>query len=430
MTAINQPRYIVQPILLDGFLTNISDHSLFVDSATFRDRLSLRHLSALSIGLIGLSGFTDIVYIAVLGSDVGNHGLWFPLVLGPAAIAGFVGVVIASARLIGPLITFPFIYLGTILTAKRVGFRVGVLGIGPWIWIRRGEALERLTHHSNQLSRTGVLIVDTGYQRPSNQDTLAAYLGTAIGPLLNIFVVSPVLLVSSLIWLRGPDHLSFLGVFAAMLAAVSLLFAISAGALALRQYWLLHQSPVNASSLAAVAQSASLSLNGVRPRDVPSSLAQEMASLESDPATSARDRYLINYLLYLTAFDSGDIEGAGSRLQSALESIESLSEKERRTFLSTAVAEVYDEAAFFYAHHLNDVSAGSGWLHLSNQSALVERHQRLASEAAILYAYGDLAAARTRAIRSVESCHLSSIGDNRLILDRLQSLIEAIDERE
>ena len=430
MTASDELRHIIQPIQLDGFLTNVSDQSLFVDSAAFRDRLSLRHLSALSIGLVGLSGFTDIIYTAVLGSDGGNHGLWFPLVLGPAAIAGLVGVVIASARLIGPLITLPFIYLGTILTAKRIGYGVGVLGIGPWIWIRSGETLERLTHNSKQLSRSGMLIVDTGYQRPSNQDALAVYLGTAIGPLLNIVVISPVLVVSTLIWLRGPDHLAFVSIFAAMMAAVSLVFAISAGALALRQYWLLHQTPASVSRLAAVAQSASLSLNGVRPRDVPSSLVQEMASLESDPATSARDRYLINHLLYLTAIDTGDIEGARRRLQSALESIESLSEKVRRTFLSTVVMEVYDEAAFFYTQHLNDVGAGSGWLHRSNQSALVERHQRLASEATILYAHGDLAAARTRAIRGVECCHRSSIDDSSLILDRLQSLIAAIEEQE
>lgn len=131
------------------------------------------------------------------------------------------------------------------------------------------------------------------------------------------------------------------------------------------------------------------SMKGVRPRDYSPELLERLRAISGTPLLEVSK----SLLTYYHHFDRGEMEAARNAIESAI-----AIEKQMPEGLKQAV---YLEYAFFQAAHLSDAATARQFLQKSS-GALAEKHTILRSEAAILFAEGQPAAAREKALKAIQ----------------------------
>ncbi len=134
------------------------------------------------------------------------------------------------------------------------------------------------------------------------------------------------------------------------------------------------------------------SMKGVRPRDYSPELIERLRAIRGMPLLEASTALLI----YYHHFDRGDMEAARNAIESALALEKQLPEGLKQAF--------YLEYAFFQAAHLSDAATARQFLQKSS-GALAEKHTILRSEAAVLFAEGQPATAREKALKAIQLAH-------------------------
>jgi hypothetical protein len=107
-------------------------------------------------------------------------------------------------------------------------------------------------------------------------------------------------------------------------------------------------------------------------------------------------------MAYYHALDRGEVEAVGAHLDRALSALE----KHPRVFRPA----IFLAAAYFTARYRGDASKARGYLKESRGAVLVEPYARLRTEAAVLLAEQNWAAARARAVEALAAIQRAPSG--------------------
>ncbi len=266
---------------------------------------------------------------------------------------------------------------GHVVAGRIVGFRFGILGVGPLCLARSGETLSLRWLPPSHWGPFSLAYPTTAEHVPSRLAWCVAG-----GPLASLLIA---LLAASCVRILPPEGRHFTAWLALLSACVFLATAQPFGTGAGipsdgRRFWgLLRGDPDARSAAALVALAGSLAAGG-RPRDWDGALLDLAATVREPPAFQLESATL----LLLRALDIDDRDAARARA----EQIRRLLPRVPRWLRADAAA----EAAFWFARFERE--AGTARRLLRDAGGLGEPHRLLRARAAVLVEEGDLEAAR------------------------------------
>jgi hypothetical protein len=343
-----------------------------------------RNRPALGLWLLYLIGALEVLFILRTAVVVPAVRGLIVILIGSLVPAIYLAIALHEAGhlLAGHLVGFHFRYV-TIgpLKISRQGRRLRLSGAGRRLWFS-GFAASLPTDYHDLPRRTAVMIA--GGPIASLLQSVVAGAGiaawfqhfipfglrstaqlAALVPLLSVTGMAVVFLVSILPFRTG----------GLMTDGAKLLLLWRGGAQA-EQYCVL-------------TILAGLALAGVRPREWPAEL---IARTETPPDAPDHTTSLA-MMAYYHALDRGEVEAAAAHLERGLSALE----KHPRLFRPAVCL----AAAYFTARYRGDAAKAREYLRESKGVVLVEPYARLRTEAAILFAEQNWAAARARATEAL-----------------------------
>jgi len=302
--------------------------------------------------------------------------------------------------------------IGHLIGGLLVGFRFSLVAIGPFMVRRRGNAIR--FEWNWQLRLRGAVAATY----PPDTQNLNRRMAVAVagGPVMNALLI--LLCVPLLLWLPSDAYPTLwlflvMVVFSCVITLLSVTFVSrSMGFLCdrARLQVLLSQGQDGHRFGAALALTAA-SMSGVRPRD--------WDPLWIDQATALRDGEFDDLVAHLFAYahwlDRSDPVRAGEALSYVLD--------HRANLPPMIQPGVNLEAAYFTAWEREDTATARQWL-AEGSGGLVEAHNRLRAEAAVLLVEGQLAQARAKAEEALRLLPTAAdAGSAQLDADLLQAIL-------
>lgn len=356
---------------------------------------------ALSIVLLAASAGGGFLFATVLFSNPTMDA-----VADEVPLWAFLGILV-----LGVFLPLALHEVGHLIGGLLVGFRFALFVVGPIKIYRAGDGIRfELNRHLGLIGG-----VAASYPTDSRDLTRRMAVVTAAGPAMSVLLV---VLGAVTLWLLPPQVAPELWLLTVMVVLGSagvflgvMIPSRTSGFLTdrARLQLLLRGDAASQRSAAALAVT-SATMSGVRPRDWDRTLI-EQGIAHQDGILDDLTGHLFAYAHFL---DSGEVERAGAALDYVLA---------RATDLPGLMQPGLSlEAAYFAATHRQDAAAARQWF-AQGKGGMVDPHNRLRAEAAVLLVEGDHAAARAKAEEGLRLIHRASEpGSAVMEVDALQKI--------
>lgn len=281
------------------------------------------------------------------------------------------------------LISLPFV--------RRAGSSPFIMSLGPlrMIWVE--QSIEAgLQRRESWFSASIGIVSRPGKREVAPEGAVALHFGMAAGALVCSSVAVSLLYLS----ING-DH-DLLMIWGAFLLTAAATFELIRFA---RRYGaisdLIKPGPGRQALLAADLFNHYL-YERRPPAQWSLDLIDEFAASQPD---ALPPRAMKHYLAYVALLDRGNVVAAGERLDTATETALQAIRSGKSDGMN--LAGIFSDAAYFTAFHRGDAVRARAWLELCNELWL-DGDQRGRAEAAILFAQGDIPAARELATRLLD----------------------------
>ncbi|MBX2997597.1 MAG: hypothetical protein KF893_03730 [Caldilineaceae bacterium] len=320
---------------------------------------------------------------------------------------------------VGTLLALVLHEIGHLIGGILVGFRFALLIVGPLKIHRQGEEI-RLGWNS-QMGLFGGLAAT--YPTDTHNLVQRMVVVVAGGPAMSaLTALFSALALTLLPPLQFPALWLFLLLLAFASAGVLLAVTIpgrASGFLSDRaRLQALLSRGSTAQRQADLLAITALTMSGRRPRQWDQAVVERAMSI-GDGSVDDLAAHLFAYTHWL---DMDEVERAGSALDYVL--------ARRGTLPEMMRPGLHLEAAFFTAYHCEDASTARAWL-VQGKGGIVDAHNRLRAEAAVLLADGQAEAAAAKAAEGLAQIHRSSEPGSALAeADELRGILERAENRE
>lgn len=382
----------------------------------------------LIVTLIFLATLVFTGIISIVSGLVGNLPL---IVISVGLLIGIVGVFVGVFGLALPVLLPASYVVGLLITSKFARYEIRHVFVGPFGIVRRANGLTfTLVASSRMASGSNISTVADG-ETDLRRRELIASSGYFIGPLLvlilSVVMVTPWLLI----------HLWFpinIGLFLAELVTLAFATVLSSFLIDLQmkstRQWtrLLRQNDDVTAVLVEFLRLRTVHFFNRRPREWDSETISVVASQADHRAIPHAIRMSICVTGYRHDLDKGNLDRAWQHLSGGIALFDSLTHKERIVGFHTTPLTIFDEAAYFHGYHRRDAFTALTWLNRANEESFAERHIRLRAEAAVLFANGNLDAAKDRAKRALELLDQAlEPGNAKAYEDWLRAMIRSVE---
>jgi hypothetical protein len=331
-------------------------------------------------------------------------------------VASAVGWPVVLAGLVAAYILAVVIHeLGHALAGWSVGYRLFQLAIGPLVFHRTPRGLVA------QLRRTPAIFGGLCVSVPLDDHDLRRrdaimVAGGSLANLLTALVVAVSLMFLPALPALADTLLRMFGLLSAVIG-LSELIPLQSNGLSSdgEQLRRLARSGASAGRTTAIRLVYGSLMADVRPRELPEAIIRRAIGTPD----GSTEHVMGTFMAFIWAMDQGRLGEAGSYLDQTLAGLAQLP--------PLLQGGIYIEAAYFTALHRNDAQTARA-LFERGRNGLVEQHDRLRAEAAVLYAEGRLSEARQVATTGLQTLanarHVHSRGLDEAWLRELLTRLE------